>query len=1098
MALAAAEPDPRPSSFYGTVSVGGQPVADGTKVSASLSGGQPLVVTSTFTVDGESVYRLDVPGDISVTPEVEGGLDGQAVRLLIEGSPAPEEGVWGDGLYTRLDLTANPGADLSILLDDSSDQASPGDVLIYTLSVDNPGSIDAAGVLLENVLPAGTEFVSASDGGAFDGAAGIVSWPDFDLAAGTSAARTLTVRVLETLPPGTTSIENVATVRSNGADGIDPDSSNNRASDFNVLIGGGPDLVVAKSADLTLARPGDDIIYTLTVRNDGRQDALGVVLTDTLPAEVIFLSASGDGRSEAGVVTWPAVNLAIGEQLTRTITVRLDPATAGASQLVNVAEATSVNGPDLAPADNVAENVLPIAQQTDLVAVAVDPAGAVVDSQSLTLTGSLLVDVRNGGTTDALALFDVAVFEDLDGDGAFGPVDNVLGTVGYGGGVLVGETVGVEVPVTGAIAFRNNLLYAFVDSTDSLAELDETNNVEHSARGCESAPTVGDFDPVVELSWPLGSTEDRFSADVLSTPLVVQLTDDNGDGRRDERDIPDLVFTSIDLTFPLNPAPRLRAIRGDTGDRIFDALPPASSFLNFSLTGMAAADIDLDGRPEIIVSVFDFRGPTGRPNRIAAYEHNGALKWISAPYSTHPDGDSLTNRDNPTIADLDRDGVPEILVGANVFNNNGTIRWRGTGGQAYQSAGNRDGFDSGAISIAADLDLSGDLEVVTGNTAYRADGSIYWQVPLGDGYPAVGNFDADDFPEIVVVSRGTVRLHEHDGTLIWGPVDLPGAGEEAGGAPTIANVDSDPEPEIGVAGSTQYVVFEADGSVKWQTATQDGSSNMTGSTVFDLDGDGMFEVIYRDETALRIYRGEDGVALYELPLSSTTLNEQPVVADVDRDGNAEIVVTSDLAQIVSVPTRTRGLRVIGDANDNWVAARAAWNQHAYHIDNVAEDGFSVPANEAPGWLTHNTYRANVAPPTGAFASPDLSASRIAVDLSGYPEVTFTARVGSGGTVFAPAGVAVAFYDGDPSAGGVEIGRTATTVDLEPGEFEDLSVSITASGFGQAEVFVVVDAEDSQGECDELNNLHGITYDTSDVGLLLTLEDGTDAVQPGEL
>ncbi len=169
---------------------------------------------------------------------------------------------------------------------------------------------------------------------------------------------------------------------------------------------------------------------------------------------------------------------------------------------------------------------------------------------------------------------------------------------------------------------------------------------------------------------------------------------------------------------------------------------------------------------------------------------------------------------------------------------------------------------------------------------HRRVDAVYWQLSMDDGYPAVGNFDADDEPEIVVVARGFVRPHEHDGTVIWGPVALPGTGDEAGGAPTVADFDADGLPEIGVAGSTQYAVFETDGTVKWQRTIQDGSSNMTGSTVFDLDGDGAYEVIYRDETHLRIYRGADGVVLFEDPLSSFTANEEPVVADVDGDGRA--------------------------------------------------------------------------------------------------------------------------------------------------------------------------------------------------------------------
>ncbi|MCB1055579.1 MAG: choice-of-anchor A family protein, partial [Acidobacteria bacterium] len=1099
-----AAPAPRPSSFYGRVTVAGEAAPEGTRVSGWLAGAE-RVATTTFLVDGDSVFRLDLPGDVAETAAVEGGVNGQTVEFRVEGAVAPETGLWFDGSYVPLDLSASPGADLGVTVDDGVGSASPGDVLSYTLVVSNTGSVDATGVLVRTMVPAGCSLVSASDGGLLAG--GEVEWPVFDLAAGASVTRTVSFEVGTSFPAGTTELVSVATVASDGADGLDPDPSNNTVNDTDALIGGGPDLVVEKTADLATAQPGDQVVYTLTVRNDGYQDALGVTLTDTLPAGVLFQTASDDGGESAGVVSWPPVTLTVGESLSRTMRVLLDEAAGPTGpQLVNTAAAASSNGPDLDPADNQAVHTLPVTEQADLSVVSVDPAALVIDPQTLGASGTVEVVVTNHGNTAVFTPFEISVFEDVDADGLWTPgVDTVVGSVLYDAGIGVDEIAPAEVPVAGTVTFRNAPLYAFVDSADAVAELDEDDNLSRVFEACEAAPSPGAFDPVVELSWPTEDTAEPYSADVLSTPLLAQLTDDNGDGVRDERDVPDLVFVSIDLSFPLNPAQRLRAIRGDTGETIWDQLPPASNFLAFTLTGMAVGDIDLDGRPEIIVPVFDVRGPTGKPNRLAAYEHNGALKWISNAYSTHPDGDSLTNRDNPSLADLDRDGLPEIIVGGNVFNRNGTLLWHGAGGQGYQSADNRDSYDSGAISIAADLDLDGDLEVVTGNTAYRSDGSIYWQVPMDDGYAAVGNFDADDYPEIVVVARGSVRLHEHDGTLIWGPAALPGTGDEAGGAPTVANFDDDPEPEIGVAGSTMYTVFETDGSIKWQSATQDGSSNMTGSTVFDLDGDGRFEVIYRDETSLRIYRGADGFVLYQLPLSSTTLNEEPVVADVDRDGNAEIIVSSDLAEIVSVPQRTRGIRVIGDANDRWVAARPAWNQHAYHIDNVAEDGFTITRDEAPGWLDHGTYRANVAPAAGAFAAPDLSASRIVVDVSGYPTLTASVRIGNGGSTYVPAGLPVAFYDGDPAAGGALLGVETVSSELLPGHFAEVSFEWTAAGLGNAELFVVADDDGTAGwptsgtqsECDEANNVHGIVYDTEDVGLFLTLTDGVESVRPGE-
>ncbi len=1096
--LAATDPDPRPSSFYGTVSVDGNPVVDGTRVSASI-GGAELAATATFTADGASVYRLDVPGDVAGTAAVEGGVDGQGVAFRIKGVDAPETGVWLDGTYARVDLTGIAGADLAITKDDSVATVAPGQTLTYTLTVTNEGPVDAAGVVIEDPLPAHTSFVSASDGGA--PIAGVVTWPPFDLADGATAIRTLTVEAALTFPATASEIENVATVRSDGADGLDPDPADNSAADADALDAG-PDLAVAKTDGVEEVSPGDELTYTITVANLGSQDAAGVELADTLPLSVTFFTASDDGiESPPGVVTWPPFDLAAGATASRTITLRFD---GGGSSVTNTATATPGNGPDLDPSDNTGSDVDAVAQEIDLTVDAVDLTLAVTDPQSLGITGSVSVEVGNTGNADLADAVEIVVFEDLDGDALLGGADNVLGLEVFAAGVPAGGSTSFGVPVAGTVLFRDNRIYAMVDSAEAIAEVDETNNVGHSADGCVAVPVPEDFAPVVETSWPADDTNltEPLSRESMSTPIVVQLSDDNGDGRIDGDDTPDIVFVTANLVNPLDPKLKLRAIRGDTGRSLWLVDPPVSLFLAFSLSGLAAGDIDGDGIAEIIVATPEPPFPPfdGFGNKLTAYEHTGARKWSSAYYETHPTGTTFTNRDNPTIADLDGDGTAEIVVGANVFNADGTLRWAGSGGHAYQSARNDDGVDSGSISVVADLDLDGVQEVVAGNTAYRADGTIYWQLAMDDGYPAVGNFDADDEPEIVVVARGRVRLHEHDGTLVWGPVDLPGAGAEAGGAPTVADFDADGEPEIGIAGSTQYAVFETDGTVKWQRTIQDGSSNMTGSTVFDLDGDGAYEVIYRDETHLRIYRGADGVVLYEDPFSSFTANEEPVVADVDGDGRAEILVTSDLATAVPAPVRTFGLRVYGDGNDNWVATRKIWNQHAYHADNVADDG-TIPAHPEPSWLGHNTFRANVQPlGQGAFDAADVTASRIVVDLGAYPAMAFTVRIGNGGLTSVPVGLPVAFYDGDPGAGGELIGVAAISRALAPGEFEDVGASGESAGFGAATVFVVAGDDGAGGggrrECDLANNRHSLAYDTDVLGLVLAKDDGETAIQPG--
>ena len=66
------EPVPRPSSFFGSVTADGSSLGAGREVSVSIDGVE-FSETTTFLVDGESVFRIDVPGDIASTPEVEGG-----------------------------------------------------------------------------------------------------------------------------------------------------------------------------------------------------------------------------------------------------------------------------------------------------------------------------------------------------------------------------------------------------------------------------------------------------------------------------------------------------------------------------------------------------------------------------------------------------------------------------------------------------------------------------------------------------------------------------------------------------------------------------------------------------------------------------------------------------------------------------------------------------------------------------------------------------------------------------------------------------------------------------------------------------------------
>ena len=132
-----------------------------------------------------------------------------------------------------------------------------------------------------------------------------------------------------------------------------------------------------------------------------------------------------------------------------------------------------------------------------------------------------------------------------------------------------------------------------------------------------------------------------------------------------------------------------------------------------------------------------------------------------------------------------------------------------------------------------------------------------------------------------------------------------------------------------------------------------------------------------------------------------------------------------------------GIAVFGDLNDTWVPTRRIWNQHAYHITNVNEDG-SIPQNAENNWQVEglNNFRLNAFTPDEGRANdaPDLTTSAIRCEAD-----EAVARIGNGGSVQVGAGVSVGVYDGDPGAGGALLGSTATSVALAPDEFEDLAL-----------------------------------------------------------
>jgi hypothetical protein len=441
-----------------------------------------------------------------------------------------------------------------------------------------------------------------------------------------------------------------------------------------------------------------------------------------------------------------------------------------------------------------------------------------------------------------------------------------------------------------------------------------------------SAPAMA-FQPKLKWSWsepvPRGS---------VVTPLVANLTDDNGDGAIDLCDVPDVVVTSLDG--------HLYVLAGDTGKL---ELQVASD----PKVTPALGDLDGDGVPEIVTLV---------NQQVTIYDHRGRM--VSQGDTASPLMDWCGAL---SIYDLDADGSPEIIAAASdVFDARGHLRFR-IPAAAHALV---DHSVSCPTNTAADLDGDGKLEVLLGGGAYHADGKLAFALAGPPGHPHVANFDSDPDPEIMIAAKDGLRIFESDGKLKWGPIVPPsnnaslgdGDQSECVAKPSaVHDLDGDRVADLAVSTCDYYAVLHGSATgftVAWKAPVQD-PSGISSSTAFDFLGRGIAQAVYADEQSLFVFDGQTGKVDLRQARTSTTYIEYPVVADVDDDGSADIVVVSQPTGATMSPT----VQVFEDAEKRWIPARRIWNQHAYHVTNVREDG-TIPRVLPKSWLMLNTFRTN--------------------------------------------------------------------------------------------------------------------------------------------
>lgn len=313
---------------------------------------------------------------------------------------------------------------------------------------------------------------------------------------------------------------------------------------------------------------------------------------------------------------------------------------------------------------------------------------------------------------------------------------------------------------------------------------------------------------------------------------------------------------------------------------------PIATYTNSS---PALADLDGDGLLEVVIGA----------NQEALYALNGEDGSILWQYLLP----GTSNSSSPVIADLDNDSLPEV-----VFATEDSIRiLQGESGVLAWSKPVTG--EMGVSPCIADLDGNGTQEVVftenqsgSNTTAYNGEtGEVLWSVASyfnsTYGSTVAEDTNLDGTAEVMAMritpSPAFCLLDGEDGSLIWStPVNDIGIPRTP--APAFADLDQDGYLEIVSCGGDNdlYVMNASDGSILWSIEFTTSADFFSSPCLIDLDGNDSLEIVVGlyDEQELRAYTCT-GDLIWTTSVANWPLGT-PAIEDIDGDQTLEIIQTS--------------------------------------------------------------------------------------------------------------------------------------------------------------------------------------------------------------
>jgi len=300
--------------FTLSVSNLGPDAAAGVEVQDLLPSGLTYLSHTPAAADYDPVTGFWVVGEVAESgvetlflhASVDAGTGGAVImnQALVTASAVADPQAANDWDEATVTVRA---ADISVVKNVDDENPVVGDIVTFTVTVDNAGPNDATGLVISDYLPGDLLYVD-DDQIDYDPLTG--RWIIGDL----GFEQTVVMSLQAMVGPGTAGDTLTNTAALVEVDQADP-MPGNEISSVAVVVQPDADLQLVMNVDEPFPDIGDEVAWSITVRNLGPNQATGIVVSDTLQAglalDFVSVTASQGDYDTPGV--WQLGDLDVGQ-----------------------------------------------------------------------------------------------------------------------------------------------------------------------------------------------------------------------------------------------------------------------------------------------------------------------------------------------------------------------------------------------------------------------------------------------------------------------------------------------------------------------------------------------------------------------------------------------------------------------------------------------------------------------------------------------------------------------------------------------------------------------------------------------------------------